>query len=305
MAITELTDAAIESCWRQWEALGGHGSSHGLEPCQSLVDPEALIVLSSVLEAFDPRLGERLAWWAAVGAQHTSVQRVRTIAASLPAPESNAWRVFASNAAAFGTGSWKAHAQGEHVSAAFGGNGERAAASLVRAPSLMVRLRYAFGVNSKSDLLALLIGSDGQRITAKEASRHLACSESTAKRAANDMARSGLIRSNSQQPIQYWTESQHWREVLELDAPSDRGVPRWRPWCRIAPFLVHATSWERSVWPSDYLRASAARSLFDTYRSDLESAGLDLPDPARARGEAFTAAFATLLLDVAAWYRAG
>ena len=53
-AISDLREAAAEAAWTQWGAIFSLEASR--RPAQSIVDPEALLLVSMALRDHEPRL---------------------------------------------------------------------------------------------------------------------------------------------------------------------------------------------------------------------------------------------------------
>jgi len=140
-------------------------------PTKAIVDPEALLLLSLGAAEWEARIGRLIPWWAKVGAGALSVQRVKNLVSEYPPglgaglgrfPRSamteggdHRWRVLAGRTAA---GAPRAKDAG--------------ASPIVSAPpALMLRLRLAFGVGIKADVLAFLLGMVGARRTVQEVAR--------------------------------------------------------------------------------------------------------------------------------------
>ncbi len=306
---SELLESAADVCARQWTAVGGLGRALGERACGAIVDPEALVLMSLVVRELDPRLDERLAWWARVGARQTSVQRMRTLVEAFPENVGDAWRSFAGIAASHGRASWRAHADPAPAQMVHERpHAEHDEPSLAADATLVLRLRAGFGVNAKADLLAFLVGNAGRSFSAAAIAHELAYSETTTKRAARDMARAGLVQQIDGHPAIYSVDSGSWTRLLELES-----APPWRPWALLFPFVAHALAWAaqpaQSAQPaqteqpaqSAYLRASRARDLFERTRSDFQRYGIPVPKPERHPGEAFEGAFLELLRRLAAW----
>lgn len=300
---SRLLDVAAGICSRQWTSLGGIPRPLGDPDARgypTLIDPEALILMSLVAREAGPRLDERMGWWARVGARFTSVQRMRTLVPAFPSDVAEAWTSFAAAAARHGRAGWSPHATGAAEQAVVERtSAELAEPHLVEDSALLLRLRIGLGVNAKADLLAFLIGNVRRLpLSAATIARELAYSESTTKRAARDMARSNLIQDRAGHPVAYSIDSAAWRQILEL--PQD--LPEWRPWSLLFPFVAHALQWAGGgASTSAYVRASRARDLFEASRHDLELTGIELPRPERFPGEAFEGAFLDLLTRLAEW----
>jgi hypothetical protein len=66
--------AAADAVWRQWGALGAPVAGANSAP-RSVIDPEALLLLSASIRSSERRLDDVLGWWAAAGSTLLSVQR--------------------------------------------------------------------------------------------------------------------------------------------------------------------------------------------------------------------------------------
>src|SRR5688572_23827424 len=75
---------ATEVCWRQWRSLAAAGMPIGKRLVASIIDPEALVLLSLAVRQHERRLDDQLLWWAALGTSLTSLQRMRTLLADFP-----------------------------------------------------------------------------------------------------------------------------------------------------------------------------------------------------------------------------
>ncbi|MGH2693528.1 MAG: hypothetical protein ACRDJJ_01810, partial [Actinomycetota bacterium] len=88
-----------------------------------------------------------------------------------------------------------------------------------------------------------------------------------------------------------------WAEVLEV-GPRAEHLPRSMPWVPLLRALTGVSKWlEREADPgwSDYLAASAARSLVEGLARDLEAAGVSLPDPRDFTGAEYWEGFEHLV----------
>lgn len=298
--IADLHDAVVASCWRQWSAIGGRGTAQGDDAHGDVVDPEALIVLTTFAAASDARLDERLRWWSRVGSGHTSVQRLRSIGESTP--DAQAWRRFATYAAMSGRANWRKYAT--QIDSPLGPDAgssqkrDRDAPSLSGWPALMLRLRFAFGVGAKADILGLLLADPQRGVTAREAALELAYSESTTKRAADDMVRSGLVRSSGHHPTAYFTHIEPWIELLELDRTRSMRNGRWSHLARLVPFVLDALHLGATSMSNTYVHSSRARDLIERHRLDLTAAGVQSVHDRIPAGEAQLESFESIVREV-------
>jgi hypothetical protein len=78
-----LADAALEVAWAQWAAMGSTASAR--RRAWSIVDPEALVLLSLALAGRERRLADLVHDWVAVASDLLSVQRIKNLATAYPA----------------------------------------------------------------------------------------------------------------------------------------------------------------------------------------------------------------------------
>jgi hypothetical protein len=77
-----VKERLLDLLWRQWTTLGVTG--HATLWRRTLIDPEALLLVSCTLARHDPRLFDALLDWLAVNGRYVHVQRVRRLATDLP-----------------------------------------------------------------------------------------------------------------------------------------------------------------------------------------------------------------------------
>src|SRR5665213_1176053 len=161
-----LRNAALDVLWRQWGAVGGMVSEH--TRAASVVDPEALILMSLALQAVEPRFGDLLADWARLNSELLSVQRMRNLARRFPEGIGENLAAFARIALAEGKDHrWKSIA-GTEASLDLGrrhqGKSRATRVNLLEPTALLLRLRLVFGVGIKADLIGFLLSTDrGER----------------------------------------------------------------------------------------------------------------------------------------------
>lgn len=300
--VARLADRAEEAClriaWRQWNVLVASSD----DPAASdLVDPEALIFASLVGLRRERRLEDRLRWWAAVGVGLTGAQRLRTICSSASEAARREAARFAATAAAADRG-WRRLAGEALPYAAPPRRGVKGPPrlALVGPAALMLRIRAAFGVSAKSDLLAYLIGvCDGPRFArgaaAEPAARALRYSTPSIRRALQEMALSGVVTTSPGRPARYAVVASDWMRAFRIrSGASGRETPRWRDWPTIIGFLdaiVALGADGRLLTSASIVQSSRLRDVHDRFAEDLDAAGLPTLDPSRTPGDAFAPAF--------------
>ena len=71
----EYRDRLLSVLWRQWTALGVAGSKNAWNA--SVVDPEALLLITCTLARSDPRLFDAVLEWLRINGQYINVQRIK------------------------------------------------------------------------------------------------------------------------------------------------------------------------------------------------------------------------------------
>lgn len=188
---------AIEGAWTQWGALLTLPSRVRGRRFRSIVDPEALILMSLVVQENERRLADVLAAWAQQAARLLSVQRMRSLAVAYPEAARTRLAAFGELAAQGGDKRWKK----KHFATSLPDSGgsarvkEVAPLRLLGGASLMVRLRAGFGVGAKADLLSFLLGLRGAPASLTLASFATAYTSRALRSAAEDMVLAGFIRN--------------------------------------------------------------------------------------------------------------
>lgn len=286
---------AVDAAWRQWAALGAPVSG---EPVNAVIDPEALLLLSCVLRDGERRLDDVLAWWARAGAALLSVQRVRTVARAFP-PSARAGLVaFAREAAEHGDTRWKplAAGSGDDGLVSRGKRGREPELSIY--PSLMLRLRAAFSVGVKADVLTVLIALGGADATVRGLVRATGYTPAAVRRAVHEMHAARVVRGTSTRPAAYHADGASWAAFLGLDAAGSGG---WRYFAAVFAFLAAVVDWGEEGADDGYVAASTARDVFEAHRFAFEVNRIPFPEPDTAPGARYLAAFAGLVPEIDGW----
>lgn len=300
---------AVEVVWAQWSALTSAAAPVGGRRARSIVDPEALVLMSLALRRDEPRLFDLVAGWAERAAPLLSVQRMISLAAAYPEDARQALGEFAALAAAAGDKRWRRHAVELGRSSGARRHKDLGPIRLLDGPALMLRLRAGFGVGAKADLLGFLLGlHDGGAILRTIA---LATGYTTraVRSAVDDMHLAGLITRVEGPPPTFYVAYRLWIPVLaahSLRAKSDpiRIVPAWRYWAAIFGFLakvVHAADEARAANWTPYIASSRARDLVETYEVPFKRARLPLPVATGARGADYLDEFESLMHAMEKW----
>ncbi len=304
-----VVHAGLKVCWAQWSALGSHAAPVRTRRPISIVDPEALILLSLGLETEERRLSDMLVWWSSVGSRLTSVQRIRTLAKDFPEDVQQSVGRYASLAAAAGDRRWKRLAAEQTPPSRDRGLKGPGVLNLSEASTLMLRLRAAFGVGSKADALAFLLGIGGSWVSVSMISEATGYSGTAIRTAARDMALGRLIRETEDHPALYSVPAKPWAELLEIrphGSPhrDDLAMPTWRFWSDTFGFLLSVADWaERAIESEGALEvvASRARDIVLDHAHAFDFNRIQVPDPRRYRGPEFLLGLRDTVRVVSDW----
>ncbi|MGQ0648144.1 MAG: hypothetical protein ACT4P7_11270 [Gemmatimonadaceae bacterium] len=269
-----LRDAVLDVVWRQWRAVGGQAAGH--VAAHAIVDPEALLLMSLVLEREEPRLTDILHDWALLNSHTLSVQRAKNLSPAYPAAASDRLPWVARIAVGDGKDlRWRplaGLARGKNPKSPDGArtNKRRAVKAPLSNPSaLLLRLRVGLGVGAKADLLSYLLGIEGRWATVREITAATAYTTAAVRRAAEDMSAARLLQVRSSAPAGYRVDPAPWREVLDLRAQP----PAWRSWHERFAFAAAFLEWAKAadIRPvSEYALGVQARELLDRHREAFE-----------------------------------
>lgn len=267
-----LFEATLDVLWRQWRAIGAAATG---QPVARQVDPEALCLASLLLQDHEPRLWIAMTDWIRFGAPLLSVQRLKNLAKQFPNVTGGvkalalvAWREGRD-------ARWKPVAGAVRPSAKNRTSAKQRSAgpALMAAPALLLRLRAAFSVGVKADLLAFLLGQP-YRVTVSTAAVSLGYAIPTIFRALQDFRAAGVVQSaDLPSAAEYWVDSLRWQALLG----NEQGIARWGFWREILAYvcaafeLEHRATYQRS---SEYAKATSLRELATQHAGALVRAGV-------------------------------
>lgn len=264
--------AALDVAWRQWRAVGGQAAVK--ETARSVVDPEALILLSLSLLQEEHRLVDVLHDWTLLNSDLLSVQRLKNLAATYPETARHCLGALAKVASREGKDlRWRSLAdEGRSGSRVFS-SARTAKSRAIRVrlddqTTLMFRLRLGFGVGAKADLLGFLLTVAGGT-NVREISEALGYTVAAVRRVADDMAAARLLQTSQGQPIAYRADPKAWERVLALPAE----LPPWRSWHQRFVFVAHFLGWSETIRKKEltpYVLGVKGRELLEAHRQAFE-----------------------------------
>ncbi len=280
LASASLQRASIDRIAAGWIALGGQLEG---DPDATVVDPEALIAATAELARDEDRiLGVALDWCVAYGDSVNSA-RLRRIARTM-----DATAALASFAVVVGASGGPTWFQGEGATPMAASLRGKVAVRDLSAPARLVwRLRSAFGVNARADILALLLSSPaGTQMRVADIARRTGFSKRNAAIAIESMALAGVVEADR--------KGNSDRVALSVDSPLRAFLPRlvaapdWISRWTVAIEILRLV--ERLADAPDGAVIVEERLAADSLGPMLRDADVPRPD-LTVRGPAFAAAF--------------
>lgn len=248
------------------------------------------------------RFVDLLAWLATQASGLLSVQRMRTLLETMPCAEPGAASFARWALDRGGDRRWKTFARLPSTGTPRTGKGPDLPRVTGRA-ALVIRLRAAFGVGVKSDLLAYLLCLDGEAHSAPDIADAIGYTDKTVRLALRDLQLAGLIEVFGDYPVTYATRPASARAFMHFLYDRKIDVPEWCPWNRVYGFLTQLSSWRQdpSVTGSLYIASSRARDLFSTYEGTFRDLQLRMPRPEVHPGEEYLPVFEKFIGRLEMW----
>ncbi|MFQ6047629.1 MAG: hypothetical protein ACE5PT_14930 [Gemmatimonadales bacterium] len=298
-AISELGERSLSVVWAQWAAVGAPAS--GGQRARSIVDPEALVLISLALREDERRLWDMLGWWAAEGVTLLSVQRMKNLASAYPGEVRHRLEEFAFLAYIEGRDyRWKTVPRTDPGWLPRPEKIRQGPVQLIEAPTVLLRLRSGFGVGVKADILAFLIGVGGAFVPVRDLARAVGYTTRAVRRATDDLGRARLIRTLEGQPVEYAVDFPAWLKLLKIEGEA----PAWRYWQGVFAFVAQARHLSISLAdtkPSDYIVSSELRRLVTEHESTFRWNRIPTPDPSRYPGESYLDGFEQTARVLGTW----
>jgi hypothetical protein len=327
----KFRSAILDLLWRQWNSLGVSGSGKAWN--QSLIDPEALLLVSCTIARHEPRLFDAMIEWVRVNKTFLSISRVQRMLDQEGYAGGNVFTVIAAlmrsreNDLKWARSASSSQAGVSVMDEALFFRKDGSSMPAMRSPdpvfkhygfirdvwkprdvavvfnpqvavNLIMRLRALMGVNARCELLAYLLlhGSGSPRMMARDCGYYPA----TVTKALSEMAASGFLTSRVQgRHRKYSLVSREW---ISLMLPKD--TPAWVSW--IPLFAAIENIWlflhapERANQDPLALASDLRRLLNESVMRQLYDSLLPLPpdDYTRYRGEELWPYFTGLMEKV-------
>ena len=287
---SSLQGALLDRAWIQWAALGVDAT---VESDDAVVDPEALIALTAELGDADARLRDLSTDWSVVYGRYVNGTRLKQVVREIGTP-ADAIGEFVATVAKAGGPSWPLATRARPDHARRGRSRMDSAAPRAR---LRIRLRAAFGVNARADILAALLAAWPHELAAADLSRTTRFTKPSIASALDALLLAGLVVAH---PV-----GNERRIGLTANAQILPGLrppiaqPDWVS--RFSVALAVGRFARRDLGPPT-VRAIEARRLTDRYLPQMVAEGMPVPNLA-ATGDEFANAFDRWLVELVDWLR--
>ena len=286
-----LQSALLNRAWIQWIALGVDAVG---ERDDAVVDPEALIALTAELGDADARLRDVSTDWCVAYGRYVNGSRLKQVARELGTPPEAVGEYVATVAAAGGP-AWPMATQPRP---GYTARGKARLDSALPRPRLRIRLRAAFGVNARADVLAALLEGPKNGLSVADLARKTRFTKPNVAFAVDALVLAGLLEARAVGNERRVTLTRAGEILLGLRPPIAQ--PDWVAQFGVALEVLRFAGRD-GMSPS--VRAIDARRGIESLRDRITSEGLPQPN-LDAFGDDFASAFDRWVVDLVDWLRA-
>ena len=273
-----LQSALLNRAWIQWIALGVDAVG---ERDDAVVDPEALIALTAELGDADARLRDVSTDWCVAYGRYVNGSRLKQVARELRTPPEAIGEYVATVAAAGGP-AWPMATQPRPEYAT---RGKARLDSALARPRLRIRLRAAFGVNARADVLAAVLAAPRIGLSVADLARRTRFTKPNVAFAVDALVLAGLLEA--------WAVGNERRVALTRkgDILPDLQPPIAQPdWVTRLGVALEVLRFDEHDGMSPSVRAIEARRVVEGLLARIASEGLPQPN-LDALGDEFAHAF--------------
>ena len=272
-----LEEALLNRAWSQWVALGVDAVG---ERDEGAVDPEALIALTVELGEADARLRDVSTDWCVAFGRYVNGSRLRGVVKELGTPRERIGELVATVAGAGGP-RWP---MGTLSRPDYVARGKARLTSATSRSRLRIRLRAAFGVNARADILAALLSARPLEMNVADLARRTRFSKLNVSSAVDALVLAGLLEARL-------VGRERRLRLAPVDVLPGLRAPVNQPdWVAAFGVSLEVLRFLRVGNRSTSVSAIEARRLVERVRSRIAAGGFPEPDLA-AVGDDFNAAF--------------
>jgi DNA-binding transcriptional ArsR family regulator len=287
---SSLLGALLNRAWIQWIALGVDATG---ERDDAVVDPEALIALTAELGDSDARLRDVSTDWCVTYGRYVNGSRLKQVVRELRTP-AEAIGEYVATVAAAGGPSWPMATQPRSDYVA---RGKARLDSATARTRLRIRLRAAFGVNARADVLAALLAAPKIGLSVADLTRQTRFTKPNVSFAVDALVLAGLLEARAVGNERRVALTQGGKILPGLRPPVTQ--PDW-----VTRFGVglEVLRFEDRDGMSTSVRAIEARRVVESLRERIKSEGLPQPNLDALGGE-FGVAFDRWVAQLVDWLR--
>jgi DNA-binding transcriptional ArsR family regulator len=288
---SSLQGALLNRAWIQWAALGVDAT---VERDDAVVDPEALIALTAELGDADARLRDLSTDWCVAYGRYVNGSRLKQVARELGTPD-DAIGEYVETVAASGGPAWP---MGTRPRSDYVRRDKARLQSAESRPRLRIRLRAAFGVNARADILAALLAASPGGLNAADLARVARFTKPSIGSALDALLLAGLVTARA--------VGNERRFTLPLKVPI---LPGLRPpvaqsdWVTRFAVALEVLRFSRHDEIPATVRAIEARRLIDLLADRISTERMPMPY-LDAGGDEFLVAFDRWIVRIVDWLRA-
>jgi DNA-binding transcriptional ArsR family regulator len=273
-----LQSALLNRAWIQWIALGVDAVG---ERDDAVVDPEALIALTAELGDADARLRDVSTDWCVAYGRYVNGSRLKQVTRELGTPPEAIGEYVATVAAAGGP-SWPMATQPRPD---YARRGKARLDSALAPARLRIRLRAAFGVNARADVLAALLAAPRFGLSVADLARQTRFTKPNVAFAVDALVVAGLLEARAVGNERRVALTRKGDILPDLQPPIAQ--PDWVTRFGVA---LEVLRFGERVWMTTSVRAIEARRLVEGLQARIQSEGLPQPS-LDAIGHDFATAF--------------
>ena len=263
-----LHESALELAWSLWAELGVAGwerrhTSHA-------IDPESLILFTSLLGAADPRLRDESTDWCVAYGRYVSAARLRNLlAGASPAVQAG----FAETAATVNAHSalrWP----GATSPRSFRRTGRSDVADFSRPSLVVLRLRALFGVGARAETVRAFVADPAAGFTAADLAGAAGYTKRNLAESLDALRMGGLLRAERRrnQLVYRLTDAE---KLMGMLGGTPSSFPRWRSVFRILESLLELRG--RAEGMKSAVRVVEAADVLHDLDADLRAVGARPP----------------------------
>lgn len=287
---SSLHSALLNRAWVQWIALGVDAVG---ERDDAVVDPEALIALTAELGDADARLRDLSTDWCVTYGRYVNGARLKQVVRELRTP-TDAIGEYVATVAHAGGPTWPMATRPRIDYTRRGKARLDSASSRAR---LRIRLRAAFGVNARADVLAALLAAPSGGLSVADLARQTRFTKPNVASAVDALLLAGLLTVRSA-----GNERRIFLGSKGAILPGLRPPVAQPDWVARFGVALEVLRFSKRGQMSTAVRAIEARRVIDSAIDRMSAEGMPTPN-VDALGDQFAAAFDRWLVDFAYWLR--